>query len=197
MDELSLLRLDPDEQLNLDEQDSIFPNSTLTSTKTIIEIPTKSCVDSLRESSRNRRDLSSVFDDQENEFYNYELPNLDSVAVKRNPISDNELSTKNYNDDSIGEGTKVRYNQTLENYLKVSFRNDTYILTKCDQTQITDTTQIKVSNIGSDLLQKWNIKCNNKNNDSKVGNFVKSTIKISPTSHSGATSLPPIGNCFM
>ena len=41
IDEQSLLRLDPDEKINLDEQDSIFLNSTLTSPKTMIELPTK------------------------------------------------------------------------------------------------------------------------------------------------------------
>ena len=41
LNELSLLRLDPDEQLKLDEQDFIAPKSTLTSPKTIIEVPTK------------------------------------------------------------------------------------------------------------------------------------------------------------
>ena len=35
VDESSLLRLDPDEKLKLDEQDSIIPNSTLTSLMTI------------------------------------------------------------------------------------------------------------------------------------------------------------------
>ena len=65
IDESSLLRLDPDEKLNPDEQASIILNSTLTSPKTIIELPTKSYVDSLHENSRNRRDLSSVFFDQD------------------------------------------------------------------------------------------------------------------------------------
>ena len=55
--ESSLLRLAPEEKLNLNEQDSIFLNSTLTLPNTIIELPTKSYVDSLHESSRNRRDL--------------------------------------------------------------------------------------------------------------------------------------------
>ena len=40
-DEPSLLRLDPDEKLDLDNQDSIILNSALTSPKTIIEIPKK------------------------------------------------------------------------------------------------------------------------------------------------------------
>ena len=36
-----------------------------------------------------------------------------------------------------------------------------------------------------------------KNNGRKAGNFLKSTVTNSPTSHSGATSLPPIGSAFM
>ena len=39
IDETTILSLDPDENLNPDEQDSIILNSTLTSPKTIIEIP--------------------------------------------------------------------------------------------------------------------------------------------------------------
>ena len=68
VDESSLLRLDPDEKLKLDEQDSVILKSNLTSRKTIIELPTKSYVDSLHESRRKRRDLSSVFNDQDKEF---------------------------------------------------------------------------------------------------------------------------------
>ena len=68
VNESSLLRLDPYEKLKQDEQDSIFPNSTLTSPKTIIDIPTKSYVDSLHENRRKRRDLLSVFNDQDNEI---------------------------------------------------------------------------------------------------------------------------------
>ena len=41
IDETSLLRLDPNETLDLENQDSINLNSTLTEPKTIIEIPTK------------------------------------------------------------------------------------------------------------------------------------------------------------
>ena len=62
---------------------------------------------------------------------------------------------------------------------------------------MTDTTQMRYSNIGSDLLQKWNIKCNNKNSQSRITDFIKSTKTNSPTGHSGATSLAPIGNSFM
>ena len=51
-------------KLKLDEQDSIFPNFTLTSPKTILELPTKSYADSLHQGSRNKEVLSSVFNDQ-------------------------------------------------------------------------------------------------------------------------------------
>ena len=104
-----MLRLDPDENLKLNEQDSINPNSTLTSPKTTIELPTQSFVDSLHESSRSRRQLSSVFNDQDFEIDNNKLTNLDSVSVSRNPSFDNELA-KTYTDDSLGEGKKVRFN---------------------------------------------------------------------------------------
>ena len=138
-----------------------------------------------------------MFNDQDNEFDNIKLTNLDSITVNSNPNLDNELSNKKYVDDSIAEGTIVRFNQTLENYLKVSVGNDIYNLTKYNKIQIIDTTEIRYPNTGSDLLQKWNIKCSNRNNVSKVGDFIKSTKTNSPTGHSGATNLPPIGNSFI
>ena len=91
----------------------------------------------------------------------------------------------------------LRFNQILENYLRVTVGNDTYNFTKYDKIQIVDTTEIKFPNIGSDVLQKWNDKCNNKINQSRITDFIKSTRTNSPTGYSGATSLPPIGNRFM
>ena len=237
------------------EQDSIILNSTLTSPKTILEVPTKnyvenkfndssiikntdhvdfnnkyidnvrmisvnempewgndltsklyvdnvlsdllSYVNELHEINRNRRDLSSVFNDQDNEFDNNKLTRLDSITVNRNPTSGNELASKKYIDDELDKNTVLRFNQTLQNYLKVSVGNDTYNLTKYDKIQITDTTEMRYPNIGSDLLQKWNIKRNNKNNQSRINDFVKSTKTNSPTGNSGSTVLPPIGHSFM
>ena len=92
----SLLLLDFDEKLKQGEQDSIILNSMLTSSKTKIEIPTKSYVDSLHESSRNRGDLPTVFSDHENEFDNNKLFDLDSISVNRAPSSDNEFSNENF-----------------------------------------------------------------------------------------------------
>ena len=203
-----MLRLDPDEKL---KQDSIILNSTLTSPKTIINLPTKnyvdknfndpsiikntdhvdfndenldkvsfikvntypfleehltpkvyvdntisdiiSYVDNLHEVIRNRRDLSSVFNDQDNEFDYSKLTNLESITVNRDPSSDNELANKKHNDNSIGECTIVRFNQTVENYLKVSAGDDTNILTKYDKIQIRDTTIIKYPYTGGYLFQ--------------------------------------------
>ena len=160
-------------------------------------LPTKSYVDSLHEINRDRRDLSSVFNDQDNEFDNNKLTNLDSITVNRNPNLDNELANKKYIDDSIGEGTIVRFNQTFENYLKVSVGNDTYNLAKYNKIQITDTAVMEAGNTGGYLLPYWKFVCNDKNNIGKMQNVIKSSLTNSPTSHSGATSLPPIGSALM
>ena len=50
VEKLSILRLDPDEKLRLDEQNYILPNSDLRLPKTIIGLLKKSYVDSLHES---------------------------------------------------------------------------------------------------------------------------------------------------
>ena len=197
VDESSLLKLDPNEKLKLHEQDSKVLNSTLTSPKTKIELPTKSYVDSSHESSRNRRNLSSLFNDQDIEFDNNKLTNLDSVTVNRNPISDNEMVKKKYIADSLGESTLVRFNQSLQIFLKVSVGNYVYNLTKYGKIQITDTTIFIYPNTGGYLLQNWAIKRNDKNNSCKIQSFIKSTNANSPTGYPGATSLTPIGNSFL
>ena len=128
-----MIRFCPDAISKPHERGYIVLESTETSPRTLLEIPIKEYVDRLHESSRNRRDLSSVFNDQDNEFDNNKLTNLDSVTVNRNSNLDNELANKKYIDDSIGEGTIVRFSQTLQNHLKVSVGNDTYNLTKYDR----------------------------------------------------------------
>ena len=138
-----------------------------------------------------------VKNNKDNDFNDNKITNLDSVQVNRNPSSDNELANKKYIDDSIVEGTLLRFNQTLQNYLKVSVGNDVYNLTKYDKIQLTDTTVMKAGNTGGFLLQNWNIKCNDKNGNGKISNFVKSTKTHSPSLNSGAESLPPIGDSFM
>ena len=87
-----MLRLNPNGQLKLDEQYSIILNSTLTSSKTLTEKPIKTY--NSYENKRIRRDLSSVFSNQDNDFDNPELINLDSVTVNREPNSDKGVAKK-------------------------------------------------------------------------------------------------------
>ena len=150
--ELSLLRLDSDEKLKLDQQDSLVLNSTLTSPKTIIEMPTKPYVENLHKINRKRRDLSSVVNDHDNEFDNNPT-NLDGLTVIWNPILDNEVSNNKNAVDSIGGNNILKFNQTLQIFLKVSVGNDVYNLTKFERIQIEDTTNIKYPNNGGYLLQ--------------------------------------------
>ena len=117
VDEESLLRLDPKGKIHYGKLDSIFLNSSITSPRTIIELPTESYVDSLHgENERSRRGLGLDFYDE--------------------------------------SSTLVRFNQTLQNYLKVSVGNDTYNLTKYNKISITDINEIKFPNSGDALLQK-------------------------------------------
>ena len=138
-----------------------------------------------------------VENNQDNDVNDKKLTNLDSIKVNRSPNSDNELVNKKYLDDELDKNTIVRFNQTLENYLKVSVGNDIYNLTKNNKIQLIDTTIIKYPNNGGYLLQNFYIRCNGKNNNSKISNFIRSTKTNSPTGDSGASSLPPIGDSFL
>ena len=89
------------------------------------------------------------------------------------------------------------FNQTIENYLKVSVGNDTYTLTKYNKINITDKTENRNPNTGQSLLQKWVLNCVNKIYNGKINTFLKSTTSSSPTAESGASSIPPIGWSFI
>ena len=107
------------------------------------------------------------------------------------------MANKKYIDESLGSGNILRFNQTLQNYLKQSVGNDTYNLNKYDKIQIADTTTTKSPNTGGYHQQQWNMKCKDKNNNGKIQKFIKSTETNSPTSLPGATSSSPIGDSFM
>ena len=70
-------------------------------------------------------------------------------------------------------------------------------LTKYNKIQLTDTTVIKNANIGNAVLPYWKIICNDKNNNGKISNFIKSTKTNPRTSQTGANFVPPIGTAFM
>ena len=207
IDETSLVR---------NKKDNDFGNYNLTNINSITlnkqaeidnEVITKAYVDQFHnDNERIRRVLGLDFYDessdlvnnnQDNNLNDKKLTTIDSITVNRNPSLDNEVSNKKYIDDELDKNTLLRFKQTLQNYLKISVGNDTYNLTKYDKIQITGTTIIQIPNVGGYLLQNWDIKCNDRNNNSKVQKFIRSTKTNSPTSESGATSLPPIGTAFM
>ena len=197
-------------------QDNDFSNYNLTNINSITlnkqaendnEVITKAYVDQFhQENERSRRDVGLDFynessdlvkNNQDNNLNDNKLTNIDSITINRNPTSDNELVNKKYLDDELDKNTIVRFNQTLQNYLKVSVGNDIYNLTKYDKILLTDITVMKAGNSGGYLLQNWNIKCNDRNGNGKIANFIKSTKTHSPSSNSGPEGLPPIGNAFM
>ena len=94
---------------------------------------------------------------------------------------------------------KIHQLDSIKHYKlsEVSVGNDTYSLIKYDKIQITNITEIIFPNVGGYLLQNWVINCNDINNNGKIQNFIRSTETSSGTAHSGAGSLPPIGNSFI
>ena len=141
-------------------QDNDFGSYNLTNINSITlnkqaendnEVITKAYVDQFhQENERSRRDVGLDFYDessdlvknnQDNDFNDNKLINLDSITVNREPSSDKELANKKYIDNELDKNTIVRFNQTLSNYLKVSVGNDTYNLTKYDKKQLTDVTE--------------------------------------------------------
>ena len=148
------------------------------------------------ENSKRRRNLYSVFNDQDNESDDKKLPNLNSITVNRNLSSNTEVSKKCI-DDSIGEGTFLRFNQTLENYLEVSDGIDVGNLTKYDKIQFKDTTVNDIPNSGREVLESWVMKSNDKKKNHKIQNFIISTKSSSPSGNVRAVSSPPVGIAFM
>ena len=171
-------------------QDKDFNNYNLTNINSITlnkqaendnEVITKAYVDQFRQENEiSRRDVGFGFYDesadlvknnQDNDLKDNKLTNINSITINNNPTDDNHVSNKKYIDNQTDKNTIVRFNQTLENYLKVSVGNDIYNLTKYNKIQLTDTTIIKYPNNGGYLLQNWNIRCNDKNNNGKIQFF--------------------------
>ena len=131
-----------------------------------------------------------VKNNQKNNLNDKKLTNVNSITIKNNPTDDNHVGNKKYISNELDKNTILRFNQTQENYLKVSVGNDIYNLTKYDKIQRTDTTTNRYSNERKYLLQKWNIVFSDKNGNGKLNNIIKSTKTTSPTGDSGATTLP-------
>ena len=207
IDEQSLVRNNKDNDFS--NYNSTYINSITLNTQAVNDnqVITKAYVDQFhQENERSRRDVGLDFYDesgnlvknnQDNDLNDNKLTSLDFVKVIRKPTQDNEVSSKKYVADELDKNTIVRFNQTLENYLKVSVGNDTYNLTNYNKIQLTDTIVMKAGKNGGYLLPCCKILCNDKNKSGKITNFIKSTKTSSTTGNSGATSLPPVGSAFM
>ena len=97
-----------------------------------------------QENERSRRDIGLDFysesndlvkNSQDNIHNDNKLTNFTSITSNNNPIDDNHVANEKCFDDELNKDTVIRFNQTLENYLKVSVGNDTYNLTKHNKIQ--------------------------------------------------------------
>ena len=98
------------------------------------------------------------------EFVGNKITNLENITINRNPFLDEEASNKKYVDDAINNITFLSFNQTLQNYLKVTVGHTEKNLTQNDRKQTMATTIIEAGNAGGHLLLLWRIDCNDKNN---------------------------------
>ena len=154
-------------------QDNDFNNKSITIINSIFlnkqaendnDVITKSYADQFHQGNgRSRRDVGLdsydessdlVKNNQDNDFNDNKLTNTDSITINRNPTSDNEVINKKHIDDELDKNTILRFNQTLQNYFKVSVGNDTYNLAKNDRIHLMDITEIRSPNKGHDLLTK-------------------------------------------
>ena len=102
VDESSLLRLDPNENIKLDEQNSIVLNSTLTLPKTIMKLPTKSYID------KKFKDPSIVKSTAHVDFNAKILDKVRFVKVNSMPAVGEHLTAKFYVDNAIAEPSILR-----------------------------------------------------------------------------------------
>ena len=207
IDEVSLVRNNQDNDFNNNNPIKIKNITLNTQAVNDNQVITKAYVDQFhQENERSRRFLGIDFyeestellkNNQDNDLNDKKLLNINSVTVNNNPTDDNQVSNKKYFDDELNKTTIVRFNQTLEKYLKVYVGNNRVNLTKYDKIQLTDTTIIKSGDSGGYLLPSWLLFSNDKNKNGKITNFIRATKTTSPTSKSGATFLPRIGNTFL
>ena len=208
IDETSLVR---------NNKDNDFGNYNLTKINSITlnkqgenddEVNTKAYVDQFhQENERSRRDLGIDFyaessdlvkNNQDSDFNDNKLTNINSITINNNPPDDNHTINKKYIDDELDKNTIVRLNDDPnDRYLQVHINNSLYNLQIYNKTQIIDTTKLIFPNTGTDLIQNRKIIYNNRLGEGTPSDFLKSPKTNSPTSQSGATSLPPIGTCFM
>ena len=165
IDEPSLVRIKEDNDFNDHNLTNKNSNTLNTQAVKVNQVIKKVYLDQFHnDNERNRGDLGLSFhdgevdlvkDSQDNDINDNKLSILDSIKGKRAPTSNNALANKNNIDDELDKNTFLRFNQTLENYLKVFFGNDTYNLTKYDKIPITEITFFINPNTGGYILPLW------------------------------------------
>ena len=95
-----MLRLDPNEELKIAEQDYLTSNSAYTSPRSIINIPIS--------------DQRLVRNNEDNNFNNFKLPNISSVSVNHQATEDKDLVTKAYVDSFYQENEQNRRDVGLD-----------------------------------------------------------------------------------
>ena len=138
INELSLVRNNRDNDFanyNLTNINSITLNKQAENDNQVI---TKAYVDQFhQENDRSKRDLGIDFynesddivkNNQDNNFNKNKLTNINSITINKNPTDDNHVSNKKYVDNELDKNTIVRFNQTLQNYLRLSAGDDIYNL---------------------------------------------------------------------
>ena len=119
IDESSLLRLDPDENL---EEHSVILNSPLTSPKTIIEVPIKNFVD------KHFNNLSIIKNTDHVDFNNKDLDNVIIIKVNSFPTLEEHLTPKVYVDNAIFDGVNEQSLSRLDPEEKLDLNNQDSIL---------------------------------------------------------------------
>ena len=161
IDESPLVRNNQDNDFNNYNLSKIISFTLNKQAESDNEDITKAYVDKFhQENERSRRDVGLDFYDesndlvknnQDNDFFDKKLTNIDSITVDRNPTSDNEVANKKYIHDELNNNTIVRFNQSLQNYLKIFIGKDKYNLTKNNKINITDLTEMRSPNSGQSL----------------------------------------------
>ena len=155
-------------------KDNDFSNDNLTNVNTITlnkqaendnGVITKSYVDQFhQENERSRRDLGLDFynessdivkNNQDNNFNDNKLTNINSITINNNPTNNNHVCNKKYVDDELDKNTVVRLNDdSNDRYLKFNINNLTYDLQIYIKLLLTDTTIKKFPSNGDSLLPK-------------------------------------------
>ena len=123
IDEPSILKNNQVNDFNIHNLTNINSITLQTQSVNDIQIIFKADVDHFHDDNeKNSRDLGLSFYDgevdlvkynQDNDFSDIKLTDIDFITINRNPNLDKEISKKNV-DDSIGDGTILIFNQTIE-----------------------------------------------------------------------------------